>query len=69
MSESTKNRINFNQDVLQKLNERYDYSLDYIRKCVRGDRVGIMPDIIKKEYFKLEAAAIEGIETKAKQLK
>lgn len=53
MSESTKKRINYNEDVLNLLKERYGYSLDYIRKSLRGDRVGIMPDTLIKEYRKL----------------
>ena len=53
MSESTKKRINYNEDVLNLLKERYGYSLDYIRKSLRGDRVGIMPDTLIKEYKKL----------------
>lgn len=66
MSKPTKKRINFNEDILNILKERYGYSLDYIRKSLRGDRVGIMPDTLKKEYKKLLIADKE-IKSQAKQ--
>lgn len=56
MSKSTKKRINYNEDILDLLKERYGYSIDYIRKSLRGDRVGVMPDTLIKEYKKLEIA-------------
>lgn len=68
MNKSTKKRINFNEDILNLLKERYGYSIDYIRKALRGDRVGIMPDTLIKEYKKLESAAKMSIKEKAKEL-
>jgi hypothetical protein len=40
----------YNTEILQALAERFDFSVDYVRKCLRGARVGIMPDKVKKEY-------------------
>ncbi|MDN3621306.1 hypothetical protein QWY81_17700 [Polaribacter undariae] len=55
MCKPTKKRINFNEDILNALNVKYGYSIDYLRKSIRGDRTGIMPDQLKKEYKKLVA--------------
>ena len=75
MSKPTKKRIKFNEDILSILEDRYGYSLDYIRKSLRGDRVGIMPDKLIREYKKLEkehkiiaAAAKKALVEKAEQL-
>lgn len=32
------------------MKEKWDVSVDYVRKCIRGDRKGIMPDRIRKDY-------------------
>lgn len=40
--------------ILIALEKKFGYSIDFIRKCLRGDRSGIMPDQIKKEYRMLE---------------
>lgn len=66
MNKPTKKRINFNEDVLDILKSKYGYSLDYIRKSLRGDRTGIMPDNLIKEYKKL-VALDKLIKDKAKQ--
>tara|TARA_R110002126_G_scaffold78629_1_gene195619 strand:+ start:8280 stop:8510 length:231 start_codon:yes stop_codon:yes gene_type:complete len=55
MCKPTKKRINYNEDILSALNIKYGYSIDYIRKSIRGDREGVMPDQLKKEYKKLVA--------------
>lgn len=68
MSKRTKKRINFNPDILNLLKDRYDFSIDYIRKSLRGDRVGIMPDTLIKEYKELEAAAKKALQEKANNL-
>ena len=62
MHKPTKKRNNYNEDIPIKLYEMYGYSKDYIRKCLRDDRVGIMPDKIKKSYKELENAAKEAIQ-------
>lgn len=53
MNKTTTKRIKFNEGILNILKTRYGYSLDYIRKSLRGDRVGVMPDTLIKEYKKL----------------
>lgn len=62
MHKPTKKRNNYNEDILIKLQQMYGYSKDYIRKCLRDDRVGIMPDKIKKSYKELENAAKKAIQ-------
>lgn len=54
MKESGKIRQNYNQDILEHIQRRYGFSLDYIRKALRGDRVGILPNKIIEEYKALE---------------
>lgn len=67
MSKPTTKRMNFNKDILNKLKSKYGYSIDYIRKCLRKDREGIMPDKLIKEYKRLENASKIAIENAAKQ--
>jgi hypothetical protein len=55
MCKPTKKRINYNEDILIALNTKYGYSIDYLRKSIRGDRAGIMPDKLTKEYKALVA--------------
>lgn len=69
MSKPTKKRTIYNTDILTSLEKRYGYSIDYIRKSLRGDRVGEMPDVLKKEYKAMETAAKNAIKEKANSLK
>ena len=62
MNKPTKKRNNYNEDILIALNEKYGYSIDYIRKSLRGDRKGEMPDILKKEYNLLDREAKKAIQ-------
>ncbi len=68
MCKNTKKRNNYNGFILHELKIRYGYSLDYIRKSLRGDRMGIVPDKIIKEYKLMEFAANSAIEEKLKQI-
>lgn len=54
MIEDLKTRRVYNQDILIVIKERYGFSLDYIRKSLRGDRTGLMPEKINSEYDALE---------------
>nr|WP_294922127.1 hypothetical protein [uncultured Flavobacterium sp.] len=65
MSKPTKKRIFYNEKILEQLEKKYGFTIDYIRKCLRGDRTGVMPDQITKEYKSLEAASNAAIELKA----
>lgn len=66
-SKPTKKRTNYNEDILNALMKKYGYSVDYIRKSLRGDRTGIMPDQIKKDYSQMEIAAKKTIQSKLNQ--
>ncbi|GAA4156774.1 hypothetical protein GCM10022217_16150 [Chryseobacterium ginsenosidimutans] len=68
MDKPTKKRTNYNEEILNVLKQKYSYSLTYIRMCLRGDRAGEMPDIIKKEYNSLDNAAKNAIQTQLKIL-
>lgn len=67
MSESKEKIKDWNNDVVKTLKKRYGYTADYIRKSVNGDRVGIIPDKLKKEYLQMAKAAKEAIEQTAKE--
>lgn len=69
MDKPTKKRTYYNEDILIKLKGKYGYSLDYIRKCLRGDRPGEMADILKKEYKTLQNEALKAIEQTSNSLK
>jgi hypothetical protein len=68
MNKSKKKRTYYNQSILLVIQERYGYSLDYIRKSLRGDRTGILPDKLIEEYKKLEQEANQAINNKADEL-
>lgn len=50
MDKETKKRNKYNEKILDVVSKRYGVSIDYVRKCLRGDRTGIVPDRISKEY-------------------
>lgn len=50
----------FNQQVLSTLVEKYGLTVYYIRQCINGNRVGIMPDKIRKDYKEL-CAKVEAV--------
>lgn len=58
----TKKRNNYNDEILNAIEIEFGYSIDYIRKSIRGDRTGIMPDKIVKRYKELEIASKKAIE-------
>ncbi|MFB9078947.1 hypothetical protein ACFFLS_10395 [Flavobacterium procerum] len=58
----------YNQDVLTILKEKYGFSFDYIRKAIRGDRTGIIPDKMKDEYEKLTDQAKKTILIESQKL-
>ncbi|SNR99254.1 hypothetical protein SAMN04487979_1396 [Flavobacterium sp. ov086] len=62
MDKNIKTKPSYNQDVLKIIKRRYGYSFDYIRKLIRGDRAGLVSDMIKAEYNKLNNEAIKAIE-------
>ena len=63
MTKETKKKTFYNEEFLDALKEKFGFSLDYIRKCLRGDRVGIMPDQIKAEYKALENELKKTVQT------
>ena len=56
-----KKRANLNGEILEILKERYGFGFDYIRKALRGDRTGIMPDKLREEYKKMEHATNQAL--------
>ena len=75
MSKTTKKSIKYNEPILEVLQKKYGYSIDYIRKSLRGDRYGIMPDkiikdykILEKEHKQIDANAKQALIDKANNL-
>lgn len=59
MDKNMTKRNKYNAGILSVLEEKYGYPFDYLRKCLRGDRVGDMPDQVKKDYKILEREALD----------
>ena len=53
MDKSTKKNNKYNSQVVNKLSEKYGFTTQYIRQCLRGDRNSLTSDTIRKEYKKL----------------
>lgn len=68
MGKNRKTKPSYNQDILKIIKNKYGYSDNYIRKSIRGDRVGHISDMIKTEYNKLNNESKKAIENKAEQL-
>jgi hypothetical protein len=68
MDKNIKSKPSYNQDVLKIIKARHGYSYDYIRKSIRGDRVGIICDMLKAEYQKLNSEAKKAIENQVNKL-
>ena len=64
-----KKKVYYNTEILRQLEKKYGFTVDYVRKCLRGDRKGVMPDTVAKEYKSLENASKEAIKIKANQSK
>jgi len=69
MDKNKKTKPSYNQDVLKIMQERHGYSQDYIRKSIRGDRVGIICDMLKAEYHKLNSESKKAIENQVNNFK
>lgn len=68
MNKSNTKRPSYNTDVIKILQEVHGYGSDYIRKSIRGDRVGVIPDRIKKQYHQMSTAADKAKEEKLKEI-
>lgn len=50
MNKSTQKRNRYNSTAVNIIAEKYGYSDRYVRACLDGTRVGIMPDQVKIDY-------------------
>lgn len=60
-SMKTTQKTYYNQQTIQFLREKYGFKPNYIRASIRGDRKGIIPTKIKKEYERIEKQVAETI--------
>lgn len=67
MNEGKQKKKLYNQEAISVLKEKYGFKENYIAKSIRGDRTGIIPSQIKKEYEQLENAAKKAVAEKAQQ--
>jgi hypothetical protein len=58
---TTNNRRIYNQEVLEELIAKYGFSRRYIRMAITGDRVGKLPEEIKKDFNAMSKAASDAI--------
>lgn len=68
MNKTTKKRTYYNTEVLNILKGRHDCSLDFIRKSLRGDRVGEKSDVLRKEYNSFLKKTEEAINNEMRSL-
>jgi hypothetical protein len=52
----------YNRDILKIIHNKYGISIDYIRKSIRGDRMGAKSSLIKSEYDRLYNETIKVLE-------
>ena len=64
MSKASKKNQSYNEDILIALEKKYGVGKTFIRACLRGDRSGILPDTIAKEYKAADSAAKKVIQAK-----
>ncbi|MCK0203529.1 hypothetical protein [Ornithobacterium rhinotracheale] len=50
MNKSKQKRNNYNHIAVNKTAEVFGFSARYVRACLKGDRKGIMPDEVIKQY-------------------
>jgi hypothetical protein len=62
----TNKNQNYNAEILNTLSGLYGYTPHYIRKCLKGDRKGLMPDKLVAEYNRLDKAAKNAIKEASK---
>lgn len=72
MNKGTKKKDNYKQynvDAINALVEKFGLSAYYIRQSINGNREGIVPDKIKKEYPQICKALEAGKEEIVKKFK
>lgn len=68
MDKETKKRIKYNENILNVVSKRYGVSIDYVRKCLRKDRVGVVPDRIVKDYNEGVIALLKVVEVAVEKI-
>ncbi|KMQ63022.1 hypothetical protein ACM46_13825 [Chryseobacterium angstadtii] len=68
MNKTTKKRTYYNTEILNILKDRHECSIDFIRKSLRGDRVGEKSDVLKKEYHTFLRRTEEAIHSEVQSL-
>lgn len=50
MDKHTKTKSNHNTEILNRIKEKYGFSLRFIRMSLAGNRNSEMSDLVKKDY-------------------
>ncbi|HIB37603.1 MAG TPA: hypothetical protein EYO36_08595 [Mesonia sp.] len=69
MNKSNQKRKSYNTSVLNKVAEKYGVTATYVRASIRGDKKGVMPDLLKKDYKSMCKAVDDVLEQKLKEIK
>lgn len=67
MDKNIQKRNNYNTEILNATAKYFSYTPRYVRKCLRGDAQGIMPDKVVKKYKELKSASEKAIEQKIQE--
>jgi hypothetical protein len=57
-----KTKPSYNQDVLKIIQKKHGFSYDYIRKPIRGIRIGDTSKLIRTEYENICERVIKALE-------
>ena len=68
MNKTKQKRANYNTQAVEKTAEYFDYTARYVRMCLKGDAVGIMPDNVVKKYKDFVKRIEQAIEIKPEEL-
>ncbi|MFB9077693.1 hypothetical protein ACFFLS_00715 [Flavobacterium procerum] len=68
MNKSRKAKSSYNRDIIKMIQNKYRCTPDYIRKSIRGDRVGSISILIREEYERLNDKVVQVINIEAQKL-
>ncbi|MDA6068030.1 hypothetical protein NJT12_00235 [Flavobacterium sp. AC] len=63
MDKHTKTKSNHNTEILNRIKEKYGFSLRFIRMSLAGNRKSEMSDMVKKDYEIMHNAVTKLLKT------